>query len=235
MRRALAAALLAVLAVLPACDDDDTDQSETFREYQVTIENLTDSQPFSPGVLVTHTPGVDLFEEGQIASEALRVLAEEGDPAPMVAELVGAPGVSRVVQITEPTHRGGGPGPAARVWRIAADPDVTRLSMAVMLICTNDGFTGIDSMILPGEFGALTITTIALDAGTEANAETYATLADACNAIGPDPIDPDGANDRAPTSEPIQAHPGIQGTGDLDEPTYDWGEPVARVIVQRVN
>ncbi|MDX1639901.1 MAG: hypothetical protein R3281_18215, partial [Balneolaceae bacterium] len=39
--------------------------------YRVTVENLTDGQPFSPGVLVTHTREARLWQAGRASSDLI--------------------------------------------------------------------------------------------------------------------------------------------------------------------
>lgn len=205
------------------------------RTYEVTLENLTNGQPFSPGVLVTHAPTVSLFNVGSRASEGIRMIAEDGNPDAAGAALNGMTGVSAVTAIDMPTHRMGGPGSSSQTWRITADAEATRISLAVMLICTNDGFTGVTSLELPGESGGeVTQDLEAYDAGTEANDETFGSLVDPCGGAGPVMAEADGMNSRNAQTETIQKHGGIRGNGDLDAEKHGWTGPVARLTVRRV-
>ena len=63
------------------------------RAYDVTITNLTTGQPFSPGVLATHSKDAALFHVGSPASNGIRLIAEDGNQAPALAELTSRPGV----------------------------------------------------------------------------------------------------------------------------------------------
>jgi hypothetical protein len=109
-----------------------------------------------------------------------------------------------------------------------------RLSVAMMLGCTKDGFTGLSSVPLSRSMAPVTYFGAAYDAGTEKNDQTWATLADGCNALGPAPRDADGQNDRDLTDEPISMHPGIMpGVGDLG-PEFAWHDAVVKITVQRV-
>jgi hypothetical protein len=109
-----------------------------------------------------------------------------------------------------------------------------RLSVAMMLGCTNDGFTGLASVPLSRSMVPVTYFGAAYDAGTEKNDQTWSTLADGCNALGPAPRDADGQNDRDLTDEPIGMHPGIvPGVGDLG-PEFAWHDAVVKITVQRV-
>ena len=247
MKKLLRLGALATVALV-ACSEDggitDTDaelgidpaatvSEPGTRVYEVTIENLTTGQPFSPGVVVTHTKKESVFRVGEFASEGIRLIAENGEPSVAEAELSGEPGVHEVVATTAPIHRIGGPGPSALTVQITARANFNRLSLAVMLICTNDAFTGLDGVKLPGGFEPETHDAVAYDAGTEANDELYTSIVDPCGAIGPVAVPPDG-NNRTPTSDVIAPHPGIAGVGDLDPASHGWVEPVARITIRRV-
>jgi hypothetical protein len=206
-------------------------------EYDVTITNLTGSQPFSPGVIATHTKSVEVWAPGSAASEGIRLIAENGDDAPAVAELTGAPGVFDVVGTgLPPVHRVGGPGPASRTFRIAAGGNANHLSVAVMLICTNDGFTGVHGVRLPGGFKPAEFLGQGYDAGTESNDQSFTHIVDPCGEIGPVAAAADGQNLRTPTPGGlIHLHPGIQpGVGDLSAAAHGWANPTARITVRRV-
>lgn len=206
------------------------------RRYEVTIENLTSSQPLSPGVVVTHTAQSSVFHVGSAASEGVRLIAENGDPSVAVGALDGADGIHQVVATPHPVGciGCGGPFSTSLTLDVEAGADANRLSVAVMLICTNDGFVGLDGVRLPGGFAPVTYEAVAYDAGTEANDERFTSLVDPCGAIGPVAVPPDGSNSRTATSAPVAHHPGIQGGGDLDPATYGWNDPVARITVRRV-
>ena len=211
------------------------------RTYEVTIKNLTASQPFSPGVVVTHTKKRSVFRVGESASEGIRLIAEDGVPSTAVTELDGAQGVHDVVATSSPVGCNGcgagpfpGPLPTTLTVEITARGSAKRLSLAVMLICTNDGFTGLDGIKLPGGFKPETHLVVGYDAGTEANDELFTSIVDPCGGIGPVAVPGDGLNTRTATSGVITSHPGIAGIGDLDPAVYGWGEPVAEITIQRM-
>jgi hypothetical protein len=205
------------------------------KTYRVTIENLTSGQPFSPGVAVTHTQQFSLFNVGSLASEGIRAIAEDGDPSVALAALSGQLGVGQVVELSSPIHRIGGPGSTSLSIDITATANANRLSLAVMLICTNDGFTGAEGIKLPGGFSAVTHTTAGYDAGTEANNEQFTQIVDPCQAIGPVPGPPPipNGNGRVATSDVIRHHPGIQGGADLFIAAHGWRDPIARITIRR--
>jgi len=204
-------------------------------EYEVTLENLTTSQPMSPGVVVTHAPDFRLFRRHGKASEGLRAIAENGDPSVAVDELTGAPGVYQVVATTAPLGRADDDNiPSTLTVRITGTRRANRLSVATMLICTNDGFAGVRSARLPRGYEARTFYGFALDAGTEENDELYTSIVDACGAIGPVAVPADGENNRTPTHERITRHRNIQGVGDLSKEFHTWGDRVMKITVRKM-
>jgi hypothetical protein len=113
-----------------------------------------------------------------------------------------------------------------------------RLSLATMLICTNDGFLGLDSVKLPDD-EARTFFLNGYDAGRENNTEVSEHIVDPCSALGPAvlPGDPDGNLESGPgvTTDPperIRHHPNIQGGGELSVALHGWSDPVAKVTVE---
>jgi glucose/arabinose dehydrogenase len=201
--------------------------------YRVTIQNLTTGQPFSPGVIATHTDQATVFRVGQQASEGIRRIAEDGDPVVALSETRGTPGVFDVVKIGHPIHPDGGSGPSSATFSIEARDGVNRLSLATMLICTNDGFTGLDAVPLPTGFDPVVFHADGYDAGTEANDELSSHIVDPCGTIGPVAFPPDG-NARTPTIGVITHHPNITGVGNLVPAQHAWRNRVARITVQRV-
>ena len=208
------------------------------RTYEITIENLTTGQPLSPGVAATHTKRVRVFRRGRAASEGIRLIAENGDPSMAATDLTGADGFHDVVVTGPPPVGcigcGGPPFPTSITFPIEATSKANRLSLVVMLICTNDGFVGLDRVKLPGGFKPKTFRARVYDAGTEANDELFASIVDPCGGIGPIAAGPDG-NLRPATSGVIKRHRGIKGVGDLDRPEHGFKKRVAKITVRRVS
>jgi len=239
--------VIAIVAIVTGCSSSDDGSSQgsaplmgsehgsssATRTYDVTIENLTSGQPLSPGVVVTHTRAGSLFSVGTMASLGIRKIAEDGDNQQALSDLSSADGVFDVRPIATPIHRIGGPGATAVTVRITARADANRLSLATMLICTNDGFTGVDGMKLPGGFKPSTFDVFAYDAGTEANDELSTRIVDPCFAIGPVAGAADG-NLRTATRAPIATHPGVSGANGQLTTAHRWTGAIARVTVQRV-
>ena len=203
--------------------------------YRVTLQNLTSGQVFSPGVAATHTKDASVWAPGAAASGGIRLIAEDGLETTAVAELTGAPGIFDVVDIASPTNRvgGGAPLPNPQTFEITAAANANRLSLAVMLICTNDGFAGLSGVKLPGGFRPDVHQVGAWDAGTEQNNERFDQIVDPCTGAGPATHPPDG-NGRVATSGVILPHRNIQGIGDLSVALHGWSFPVARITVQRI-
>ncbi len=210
------------------------------RTYEVTITNLTDGQPMSPPVAVTHRNQLRLFEVGEPASPAIVAIAEDGNQSVAVGALTGAPLVTDVVDGGQPLTPSGttvGPFSDSLTFEITARPG-DRVSLATMLICTNDGFTGIDAFTLPGN-GTKVRMLAGYDAGSEDNTEASEDIVDPCSALGPVALagDPNGNENAAVDTTPAQAiamHPGVLSVGDLAA-AHDWDDPVAMVTITRVD
>ena len=203
-------------------------------KYKVPLTNLTSSQPFSPPLLATHGNDVRVFGVAKFASQGIRAIAEDGTNAVLAKELGALPLVYKVVATDAPIHRKGGPASNTVTMTIAASAAATRLSVATMLICTNDAFTGVNSMALPTGSKPVVVSARAYDAGTEANDQLFRSIVDPCGGIGPVLVAADGGNARSATSEAIAVHPGIaDGTGDLTA-VHGWTDPVLEIKVARV-
>ncbi len=204
--------------------------------YEVTITNLTEGQPLSPPVAVTHRTGVTLFQRGAPASEAIEAIAETGDQSIAVAALDGAAGVTHVVDVGAPLTPAGavvGSFTDSVTFEIDASRG-DRLSFATMLICTNDGFAGVNSLRLPKAGAGTAIHYVrAHDAGTERNTERSQHIVDACSALGPVTLDgdPDGnVDDTVDTDRLVRPHRGVTKDRDLLA-AHDWDGPVAMIEV----
>lgn len=222
-----AAALSAFSLVAPVSVADDRDEeSRGLFRYEVIVTNVTRGQQFTPLLLVTHRPSLRLFELGRPASSELATLAEEGDIGPLRAALQSRPRVTQV--------RGGNsltnPGSAQR-FVIDARPFVDRLSLAAMLIPTNDAFVALNAIDLPESSREIVIFAVAYDAGSERNDEL-------CSSIpGPSFVECGGPGGGARVGEGegfVHVHNGIHGVGSLTPALRDWRNPVAQVKIRRV-
>jgi hypothetical protein len=189
--------------------------------FEVTVANLTPggSQVLSPPLLATHGEASRLFDVGGIASPELAALAEDGMTGPLAGLLATTDNVLETVEATMPIPPGG-----SATFEIEADRGRRYLSLAAMLVNTNDGFAALDAMELP-HGGTVTVMLNTWDAGSEENTELGAHIPGPCCT---------GAGVRVPTEEPIHRHRGILGTGDLDPGVYGWDDPSASVTVTRI-
>ena len=198
--------------------------------YRVTITNMTEGQPFSPGVIVTHSPDVHLFQAGAAPSQGVIEIAEDGMPATAAETLQGMMSldVTDMVMIKAPIMRMGTDMPNSASFTISANEgDV--LSVLTMLICTNDGFVGVDSMPLTGE--ASEMGAVAYDAGSEVNNELTNSIVDPYGAAGPVGFAEDGnINDIPDDGNVIAEHNNMQGVGELSD-VHAWSGPVATISV----
>jgi hypothetical protein len=112
-----------------------------------------------------------------------------------------------------------------------------RLSWVSMLICTNDGLTGVDSLKLPREVGkSKGRRTNGYDAHTEINTEDYADIVPPCQGLIGDSSGEPGtgvSNPALAEGGVIAHHEGILGGSDLDPAIHGWTDPVARIKVER--
>jgi hypothetical protein len=209
--------------------------------YRVTIQNIS-AQPFAPPVAATHRDGMHVFQIGAMASDQIATVAQEGNPVPLAMLLAGSAQVTEAVNVGHPIPgRGmqrvvdGTPFTDTTAIDIHAMPG-DRFSLAGMLACTNDGFFGLDSVVLPAA-GTATYAANSYDAGREENTQRSEDLGDPCSVLGSVPLRGDPNGNAAPATNPrqtIRIHPGITATGDLTPAAHGWQDPVARVTISRV-
>ncbi len=236
MGLAAVAVAAAAMAGAPAAEAKGADT------FEVTFTDLTGGQPLTPAVAATHRGRNELFRVGDEASFGLKEIAENGNNAPMLSRLAADRDVSDFLEAPGgPLVPAGTPGDAmfgqSTTFTITADRGARRLSLASMLICTNDGFTGVDSLRLPSKVGeSVTVETMAYDAGTEANTEDFADMVPPCQGlIGVSTGEPGtGQSDPAlAQNDVISQHAGITGRRDLVPAVHGWdvSAPVARITV----
>ncbi|MGB5324287.1 MAG: spondin domain-containing protein [Pseudomonadales bacterium] len=202
------------------------------RVYEVTITNITKGQTFTPQLVASHNRAISLFTLGEPASSMLETLAESGNTLPLTDTLMGACRMVTDVQTIDGLLM---PGKSATI-DIVAQPGTNRLSIGAMLIPTNDTFVALNSGSLPRR-GSKTFYLKAYDAGTEANDQLC------INIPGPRC---GGEPDSAPQASDegfVHVSNGFHDLGSADDGgneilspfTYDWRNPVAKVVVRRVH
>jgi hypothetical protein len=211
--------------------------------YEVTITDLTAGQPLTPPVVATHRAATSMFTVGQPASFALKEIAENGNLAPMISQVESDKHVADSAAASAPLVPAGLPGSAmfgdSVTLTVSASEGAKFLSFASMLICTNDGFTGVDSLRLPKDVGdAVIVRSAGYDAGTELNTEDFADIVPPCQGlVGVSSGEPGTGTSNPALAEGgvIHHHPGIVGGADLLPAVHGWTDPVAEITVERVS
>lgn len=204
----------------------------------VEVTNLTNATYFTPLLVAAHSSEARMFQVGTAASTSLQAVAEGGDidglttdlqalGANIIANPAGgllAPGESAIAAL-DPTRRN------------------RRLSLVGMLLPTNDGFVGLDSLVIPRHPGSYTFYLNGYDAGTEANDEII--NGGGAPGVPGIPADPGGNGGSGATgvsstehNHRVHIHRGILGDtdaaggmSDLDSRVHRWNNPVAKVVV----
>lgn len=205
--------------------------------YEVTITNLTSGQPFTPPLAAVHRRALTVFQVGASASPGVQQIAENGNLAPLMEALGAEHHVADIVVAagdSPPLLPG-----ETRSFQVNGARGAKYLSIVSMLICTNDGFTGLTGVRLPKHVGdTQIIETNAYDAGTELNTEDFADLVPPCPVLTGVESDEPGTGMSDPAlaeNGVIHHHEGIMGTADLDPSIHHWTDPVARIEITRVN
>jgi hypothetical protein len=212
------------------------------RTYEVTITNLTGGQALTPALIATHRPSLRVFKVGRPASFGVQEIAENGNLAPLAAELDADRRVWEIVQGSEPlvpaANPGGTPFGSSVTLTITAGPGARVLSYVAMLICTNDGMTGVSGLPLPHQVGqSVSVPLAGYDAGTELNTEDFADIVPPCQSlIGVSSGEPGTGTTNPALAEGgvIRHHPGILGVADLVAGIHGWADPVATIEVTRI-
>ena len=198
--------------------------SPAARTYEVTITNITSGQVFTPVLVATHTSDVSFFELGAAPSPELADLAEGGATGGLQMLLDGLPEFVMDTNTSGITPDGNplvNPGESVTIY-ITGNRDYNRLSLAGMLLPTNDTFVAVNSMRLPRSHTAGLA--LAYDAGSEMNDELCDNIpGPQCGGI---PFS-DGLAEGY-----VHISRGISGERDLKASDYDWRNPVARVTVR---
>lgn len=217
---------VAVSALLFGCGDSNNntdDEATNTYEYQVDVKNLTNAQPLSPIALAFHDEGT-LWQVGSMASDALELLAESGDNTDFLAQ-------------SELTYSQSGtglimPGMSESVTVTFEGEMPELLTLATMLVNTNDAFTGISAVdltdLMEGE--SISLQTRSYDAGTEANSELASTVPG---------ISGEGYNSERDDVDFVSMHAGVVSSDDgltlsgLTE-AHRFDNPTTMITISRV-
>lgn len=206
------------------------------RTFKVTVTNITPGSGTASGqilnglVVATHNRRFRLFDLGQPASDELALVAEDALNAKLFAALSANPDVCDVKTIgivDPPTIFPILPGGSASVV-IRAKGSCRYLSLAAMLVTTNDAFAALNGVRLPKKGD--TFLALAYDAGSEANTENCAEI--------PGPPCGDITSAGGGGEGYVSIHSGIHGIGidGLVIPSErDWRNPVAYITIHSVD
>ncbi len=200
----------------------------TVGSFTVTLTNTSASQPMTPPIVVLHNaptadPGIRLFEATQPAIGEVIEIAENGNNAPLVGVVQGQIGQTIAAggpAFVDPENPGPVlPGQTASITLESAEENQV-LSIVSMVVCTNDGFSGIDSRPLAAE----TFTAPIYDAGSETNVLMLNYWVPPCGGGDANITDVEGGA--------IQLHPGQNGS---ENPDFDFpaGSEFLEVTVTR--
>ncbi len=200
------------------------------QSISVTLTNTSLYQPMTPPIVVLHNApqadnGMRLFYQGQPASPALISIAEDGNNAPLVNQLGYLTDQGRASEFglgfADPANPGPLlPGMSATVeLNLASDDQV--LSIVSMVVCTNDGFSGVDSHTLAA--GTETFFAPIYDAGSETNVLMLDYWVPPCGTDANITDDENGS---------ISAHPGQSGS-EVSIYDFEAGTRFLEVTVTR--
>ena len=209
--------------IFTACGNGSAEKS-----YKVSVENLTYSQPLSPIAVSYHKRGENLFSVGETASIGLEHLAEGGSNTALLAALSANTKVNASV---------GGNGlilPSKTDTVTIRGMSTSCISVATMLVNTNDAFTGANcidvSALAVG--GKIVVKVPTYDAGTEANSELASTI--------PGPAGGgEGFNATRDDTNFVSIHPNVVSKDDglstsaLSQ-AHKWDNPTATITVERI-
>ncbi|MDA1297259.1 MAG: spondin domain-containing protein [Chloroflexi bacterium] len=220
----MALAAAAVFALTSIASGDDGDRGGA--RYKVTITNITRGQILSPAVVATHKSTLDpIFQLGAPASPEFAGLAEDATLAPFAQMLEDSSSVAQVITLTG----AGGPilpGETASAM-ITTRGDADQISLAGMLVTTNDTFVGLSGVDLPRR-GSVRYVSAGYDAGTEANNED-------CVFIPGPPCGNGGVRDTAGAEGYVYVGNGVHGIADLVPAEHDWHNPAVVITITRVS
>ena len=209
----LSALLMGSIVTFSGCSSNDSNDLITSSAYSVKVVNLTAAQPMSPIIVSS----ISLFSIGESASVGLEKLAEGGDNS----DLVNENSVSGT-KLIAPSQSD----------EVIIETKATQLSLASMLVRTNDAFIGLDSYDVSSLAvdGTLEVELAVYDAGTEENTETNASIPG---------LGGEGFNSARENVDQVFSHSGIISkddglvTSDLNA-IDKFNNPAAKVVITRI-
>jgi len=234
LRTAMVTGAIGTSMLLTGCGSSSShDSTVDMRTYEISVSNVTPNQPFSPVAVILHTSGYQAWVDGEAASTALELLAEEGDNSSLLsnasdhsAYLASDSGAGII-----------GPGNNESVQLEVDAQNGVSLSVVTMLVNTNDAYTGINASSLAdltsGE--SVSYRTPVWDAGTENNTEAAGTIPGPADAGG------EGFNAaRSDSSDRVRFHSGVISnqdglSGSVLTADHRFDNPAAIITITRLN
>jgi hypothetical protein len=208
------------------------------QDLTISITNLTHGSYFTPLLVAAHGEDSHFFQLGTAASTNLQALAEGGDISGISADM----SVVNADTVENPAEGLLAPG-ATTTFDLTHSDTNKQLSIAAMILPTNDGFVGLDSLPIPNTTGTYRYDLNAYDAGTEANDEII--NGGGMPGVLGVPADPGGQNGTGAsgvttveTNTHVHVHRGVlgdsdqsAGASDLDSRVHRWLNPVASLVI----
>ena len=209
------------------------------QDVEVKVTNLNAQIYFTPLLIAVHSDNLNFYDLGSPASLHLQMMAEGGDISGLVIDAAAA----SASYVENPAAGRLAPGASTTATISTSSKNNRYLSVAAMLLPTNDGFVGADSIALPTKPGTYTYYLNGYDAGTEANDELV--TGGGAPGVAGIPGDPTGLSGTGGTgvvdhevNPVVHVHPGnlgdLEKTGgisDLDSRAHRWLNPVAKLEV----
>ena len=120
------------------------------QDLSITVTNLTQGLYFTPVITAAHTSENHIFMSGTSASDELQAMAEGGSISGLSSILTNAD-----ANINENPAAGLLAPAMSASFDLTNDSTNTHLSLAAMVLPSNDGFVGLDSWKIPEEAGTL--------------------------------------------------------------------------------
>jgi len=165
--------VMGLLFTLSSCDSTNDTTAQNLDTATVRVQNLTAGQPFGATVVIVHNSNFRLFENGQAATPGLRQLAEDAFTEPIMIEAEAYPDVLQVF------IGSGIPPLGSDIVEIEFTSEFNQVSVAQMLVNTNDAFYAARSVTIPAT-GSTLVRVPAYDAGTESDDEDCEKYSRAC-------------------------------------------------------
>ncbi|WP_421133647.1 spondin domain-containing protein [Alteromonas sp. A079] len=225
--------VIATLFVVAGCSDNDNNEEPQIvvpvpvpYTYQVTVTNLTHAQPLSPIAVALHNSDVKWWTIGEAASDALASLAESGSNEALLSDTTLFASATGNAPLA--------PGNSVTLAITVDDIDNARISVATMLVNTNDAFSGVNGVDLSSlEVGDVyQRNALVYDAGTEENTEAIGTI--------PGPADSgEGNSEGREDHNVVTLHPGVVTGSDglttsVLSADHKFDNPSVRISITRM-